>query len=73
MEYLWNPYDMDYCDFGMQGDNVTWRRELLCEYLGLGMCDGKQLLRQLNSYGFLPQDVEKGLQYANKIINSDIS
>ncbi|KAI8105646.1 hypothetical protein M9434_000228 [Picochlorum sp. BPE23] len=56
-----------------RGDNVTWRRELLCEYLGLGMCDGKQLLRQLNSYGFLPEDVEKGLQYANKIINSDMS
>ncbi|KAL6776176.1 hypothetical protein ACKKBG_A20145 [Auxenochlorella protothecoides x Auxenochlorella symbiontica] len=33
------------------------RRAALCDELGIGMCNGKQLLRQLNSYGFSMDDV----------------
>ncbi|RMZ56790.1 hypothetical protein APUTEX25_002879, partial [Auxenochlorella protothecoides] len=45
---------------GDQGSNsaaTVRRRAALCDELGIGMCNGKQLLRQLNSYGFSMDDV----------------
>lgn len=48
----------------VQGGNVTQRRSQVCAYLGLGECDGKQLLRQLNLYGFTRDDVERALAWA---------
>ena len=50
---------------------MTKRRMLVCEFLGIGECDGKQLLRQLNSYGFAHEDLEQALHYANKIIQEN--
>ena len=38
------------------------RRAAVSALLGLGNCDGKQLLRQLNMYGFCRADVAKALQ-----------
>ena len=38
------------------------RRAAVSATLGLGNCDGKQLLRQLNTYGFSRDDVAKALQ-----------
>ncbi|KAL0040567.1 hypothetical protein WJX77_011109 [Trebouxia sp. C0004] len=38
------------------------RRAAVSAALGLGNCDGKQLLRQLNMYGFSRADVAKALQ-----------
>jgi len=52
----------------LQPGDVTKRRQLLCSYLGLGMCDGKQLLRQLNSYGFSQQELDEALRYANLVL-----
>lgn len=43
---------------------MTERRNLVCDYLGLGMCDGKQLLRQLNSYGFTKSDLKGALAWS---------
>jgi hypothetical protein len=43
---------------------VTARRALVCDYLGVGACDGKQLLRQLNRYGFSGQDLDVALRWA---------
>lgn len=37
------------------------RRAALCSALGLGMCDGKQLLKQLNLYGFTRDEVDAAL------------
>ena len=37
------------------------RRAAFSAALGLGNCDGKQLLRQLNTYGFEKQHVTKAL------------
>ena len=48
----------------LQGGNVTRRRGLVCAFLGLGECDGKQLLRQLNRFGFTMADVERALAWA---------
>lgn len=57
--------------FILQGNNVTKRRQIVCEYLGLGMCDGKQLLRQLNSYGFTESDLESALKFANTVLTEE--
>ena len=54
-----------------QGGNVAWRRSQVCAYLGLGECDGKQLLRQLNRYGFTRQEVERALEWAERSVGSD--
>ena len=43
---------------------MTERRVLVCDYFGIGMCDGKQLLRQLNSYGFSKSDLTAALTWA---------
>lgn len=50
--------------------NSARRRYLVCSYLGLGLCNGKQLLKQLNNYGFTMGDVEKALQWANEQITN---
>ena len=38
------------------------RRAAVCAALGLGNCDGKQLLRQLNQYNFSRESVGDALQ-----------
>lgn len=45
---------------------MTARRLAVCDFLGLGGCDGKQLLRQLNRYGFERPDVEAALAWAER-------
>lgn len=50
--------------------DVTIRRQLFCSYLGLGMCDGKQLLKQLNSYGFSQKECNEALEYANFVLQN---
>lgn len=50
----------------VQGGDVTRRRRAVCAHLGLGDCDGRQLLRQLNRYGFSLQEVEQALLWANE-------
>ena len=51
-------------EMGVRGGDVTRRRELVCAWLGIGTCDGKQLLRQLNTYGFTHEDLNEALAYA---------
>jgi ribonuclease M5 len=51
---------------GQRGGDVTERRNLVCSYLGLGVCDGKQLLRQLNAYGFEEGDLAAALAWAQQ-------
>lgn len=53
-----------------RGNNVTWRRQLVCEYLGIGQCDGKQLLKQLNAYGFTEKDLMDALEYARTVMDA---
>jgi hypothetical protein len=48
----------------MQGGNVRERRKLVCDFLGIGMSDGKQLIKQLNTYGFSKKDLEAALAWA---------
>jgi len=55
----------------MQGENVAVRRHLVCSYLGLGACDGKQLLRQLNSYDFTRDDVSRALAWAEDVLHDN--
>lgn len=50
---------------GLQGGSVTQRRGLVCAYLGIGDCDGKQLQHQLNRYGFTTEDVQRALAWAD--------
>jgi len=38
------------------------RRHALCDALGIGRCSGKQILRQLNCYGFTYAEVELALE-----------
>ena len=38
------------------------QRHQLCVKLGLGPCDGKQLLQQLNRFGFSRAEVEEALK-----------
>ena len=38
------------------------RRDMVCSYLGIGSCDGKQLLRQLNVYNFTDEDLARAIQ-----------
>ena len=45
---------------------MTARRHLVGAFLGLGHCDGKQLLRQLNRYCFTPRELERALQWAEQ-------
>lgn len=40
------------------------RRALVCDFLGIGMSDGKQLVKQLNTYGFSQEDLEAALAWA---------
>lgn len=53
-------------EMGQRGGDVTERRRLVSEFLGLGNCDGKQLLRQLNHYGFRKEDLEASLHWAEE-------
>jgi len=56
---------------GGGGGDVTRRRELVCMWLGIGQCDGKQLLRQLTTYGFTEGDLEEGLAYAARVLSAE--
>lgn len=60
-------------EMGVRGGDVTRRRELVCAWLGIGMCDGKQLLRQLNVYGFTEEDLEEGLRYAAYVLECSLN
>lgn len=55
-----------------RGNDVTRRRQLTCEYLGIGHCDGKQMLKQLNAYGFLEKDLMEALQYARLSMDTSL-
>ena len=50
----------------LQGGSVTARRFLVGAFLGLGDCDGKQLLRQLNRYCFTHQELAAALEWAER-------
>jgi Domain of unknown function (DUF4093) len=45
------------------------RRRDMCMALGIGECDGKQLLKQLNMYGFERADVEKAMSLVSRLRN----
>lgn len=51
---------------GGRGENVRLRRLELCAFLGLGPCDGKQLAKQLNRYGFTKDHVAEGLAFSEQ-------
>lgn len=51
----------------MQGACVQ-RRAAVCSTLGLGNCDGKQLVKQLNNYNFTRNDVLQALNTVNKSV-----
>lgn len=46
----------------LQASRMRERRDRVCNYLGIGSCDGKQLLKQLNIYGFTDDDLLRALQ-----------
>jgi hypothetical protein len=50
---------------------VTARRQLVCRYLGLGDCDGKQLLKQLNFYGFTEAELSEAISWAEARIKGE--
>lgn len=54
--------------FIRQGMQTKLRRDLVSALLGIGTCDGKQLLRQLNFYGFEIADLLEAVQEADKTI-----
>jgi hypothetical protein len=54
----------------VQTGKVTERRVLVCDFLGIGASDGKQLLRQLNRYSFTAQEVQAALQWAEPQLNT---
>ena len=46
----------------MQADNgVAQRRKEVAEYLGIGDCNAKQLLKQLNLFGFTEEEVREAI------------
>lgn len=47
---------------GAHGQEAAARRHRLCDALGIGRCNGKQLLRQLNRYCFTYDEVLRMLQ-----------
>ena len=49
-----------------QAGGFAERRALVCAYLGVGNSDGKQLLRQLNAYGFLREDLAEALAWVQR-------
>jgi uncharacterized protein Smg (DUF494 family) len=51
---------------------VRERRNLVCDFLGIGMSDGKQLLKQLNTYGFSQQDLNAALAWAEPRLASNL-
>jgi ribonuclease M5 len=50
--------------------NVTRRRFRVCDFLGVGLCDGKQLMKQLNRYNFTAEELKYALQWAEREINT---
>jgi hypothetical protein len=44
------------------------RRHAVCAYLGVGPCDSKQLLKQLNRYGFTHAQLQAAVQWAEQHI-----
>lgn len=44
------------------GPGASKLRHALCDALGIGRCNGKQLLRQLNCYGFTREEVSAALE-----------
>lgn len=52
---------------------MTARRQLVCSYLGLGDCDGKQLLKQLNLYGFTEKELSEAMSWAEVRIQGEIN
>ena len=49
-----------------QGGDVTARRSLVCACLGLGDCDGRQLQRQLDRYGFAEEELQRAVRWAGE-------
>ena len=47
------------------------RRSLVGLLLGFGACDAKQMLVQLNKYGFGREEVELSVQVANQMLDSN--
>lgn len=45
----------------LQAGRIRDRREMVCNYLGIGSCDGKQLLKQLNIFNFTEAEVMHAL------------
>lgn len=43
------------------------RRDRVCNHLGLGICDGRQLLKQLNIFNFTYEDVMQALELETEI------
>lgn len=58
-------------DASLPAGDAAKRRFLVCNYMGLGECNGKQLLRQLNDYGFTKDDLAEALTWAEERIVTD--
>jgi ribonuclease M5 len=58
-------------DASSPAGDAAKRRFLVCSYMGLGECNGKQLLRQLNDYGFTKDDLAEALKWAEDRIATD--
>ena len=49
------------------------RRSLVGLLLGFGACDAKQMLVQLNKYGFGKEEVELSVQVANQMLDGGVN
>ena len=38
----------------------------MCSFLGIGECDGRQLMRQLNLYGFSEDELRPAIAWADQ-------
>ncbi|CAD7702814.1 unnamed protein product [Ostreobium quekettii] len=55
---------------GVRGVNVKLRRKEFCAFLGLGPCDGRQLLKQLNWYGFSRSQAAEAAAYSQRCVDA---
>jgi len=47
---------------------VRLRRRFTCGFLGIGFCDGRQLLKQLNGYSFSLEEIQEAVSKANLLV-----
>lgn len=52
--------------FEWKGDNVRARRMFFCNEIGIGLCDGSILVKQLNRWGFTWNDITEAAKESER-------